>query len=143
MVSAPEDRAVNLGTMMANSGRVGIFGGLISQQGTVRADSAVVGENGKILFKATKSIALEAGSVTSAGGLTGGTVTVDSGDGATIVSGTVTAAASEGPGGTILFEGSQFIISGDGTLATNGGDVTISADRMTLGNTIDAGTAAP
>ena len=141
VVSAPEDRAVNLGTMMANSGRVGIFGGLISQQGTVRADSAVVGENGKILFKATKSIALEAGSVTSAGGLTGGTVTVDSGDGATIVSGTVTAAASEGPGGTILFEGSQFIISGDGTLATNGGDVTISADRMTLGNTIDAGTA--
>jgi len=41
VVSAPDDKAVNLGQIMAQSGKVGIYGGLISQKGIVNADSAV------------------------------------------------------------------------------------------------------
>jgi len=68
VVSAPENRALNLGQIIANSGKVGIYGALINQRGKVSADSAVVGENGKIVFKASKDMLLEAGSVTSATG---------------------------------------------------------------------------
>jgi len=65
-VSAPADKALNIGQIIAESGKVGIYGGLISQKGIVNADIAVVGENGKIFFKATKDITLDAGSTTSA-----------------------------------------------------------------------------
>jgi len=66
VVSAPEDKAVNLGQIIAESGKVGIYGGLITQKGTVSADSAVVGENGRIFFKATKDVTLDKDSTTSA-----------------------------------------------------------------------------
>jgi len=41
VVSAPENKAVNLGQIVAQSGKVGIYGGLISQKGSINADSAV------------------------------------------------------------------------------------------------------
>lgn len=68
VVSAPTDQAINLGQIVAQGGRIGIYGALINQRGRISADSAVVGENGKIIFKASKDTLLEAGSVTSATG---------------------------------------------------------------------------
>src|SRR5208282_57068 len=85
VVSADGDNAVNLGQIIAQSGKIGIYGGLITQSGIVNADSATVGNNGQIIFKATNDITLDAGSITSAkgggaihvlGGMESGTVTV-------------------------------------------------------------------
>jgi filamentous hemagglutinin family protein len=68
VVSAPTDQVVNLGQVIAQGGKVGIYGALINQRGTINANSAVVGENGKIIFKASGDTLLEAGSVTTATG---------------------------------------------------------------------------
>ncbi|MEN6319660.1 MAG: filamentous hemagglutinin N-terminal domain-containing protein, partial [Syntrophaceae bacterium] len=102
VVNAPADRAVNLGQIVSESGRIGIYGGLISQKGTVSADSAVVGENGKIIFKATKEVTLDPGSVTSAKG--GGTISVlaDKQNGTVNVAGTLDASAPNGGDGGFI-----------------------------------------
>ena len=68
VVSAPQDRAINLGQVVSSGGRIGIYGFLVNQRGVVNANSAVVGENGKIVLKASGDTVLEAGSVTSATG---------------------------------------------------------------------------
>ncbi len=75
VVSAPADRAVNLGQIVAQSGKVGIYGGLIAQRGIVSADSAV-SEGGRIFLKATKAIELADTSVISANGVKGGRIIV-------------------------------------------------------------------
>ena len=132
VVSAPEDKAVNLGQIMAQSGRVGIYGGLIKQSGVVNADSAVVGENGRIFFKATKDVTLDAGSRTSANGPQGGEITIQSESGTTLVSGTVTATGNDGKGGDIqilgnhvgLIDNAQIDASGK----SRGGTVLIGGD---------------
>ncbi|HWJ95138.1 MAG TPA: filamentous hemagglutinin N-terminal domain-containing protein, partial [Telluria sp.] len=74
VVSAPESQAINLGQVVAQGGRIGIYGALVSQRGLVSANSAVVGENGKIVFKASRDTVLEQGSVTSATGAGNGEV---------------------------------------------------------------------
>jgi filamentous hemagglutinin family protein len=101
VVSAPENKAVNLGQILAQSGKVGIYGGLISQKGLVNADSAVVGENGRIFFKASKDVTLDAGSVTSA---RGGTIKVlgDMENGTVRVSGALDASAPNGGDGGFI-----------------------------------------
>ncbi len=77
VVSAPDSSAVNLGQIVANGGRIGIYGALIRQRGVVSADSAQVGVNGKIVFTARGDTLLEAGSRTSATGAgVGGSVAV-------------------------------------------------------------------
>jgi filamentous hemagglutinin family protein len=68
VVSANESKAVNVGQIIAQGGKIGIYGALISQRGIVSADSLVVGENGKIVFKASRDTLLEGGSRTSATG---------------------------------------------------------------------------
>ncbi|MFM9438037.1 filamentous hemagglutinin family protein, partial [Janthinobacterium sp. CG_23.3] len=68
VVSAPADQAVNLGRVIAQGGRIGIFGALVNQRGRLSADSAVLGENGKIVLKSSNTTLLEAGSSTSATG---------------------------------------------------------------------------
>ena len=66
VVTSPQDSAINLGQIVSNGGRVGIYGALVNQRGVVNADSAVVGANGRILLKASGDTVLGAGSVTSA-----------------------------------------------------------------------------
>jgi len=75
VVSAPESHALNLGQIIAEGGKIGIYGALINQRGIVSANSAVVGENGKIVFKASGDTILDAGSKTTATGAgTGGDI---------------------------------------------------------------------
>jgi filamentous hemagglutinin family protein len=76
VVSAPENKAVNLGEIIAQSGKVGIYGGLLHQKGLVNADSASIGENGRIFFRASRNVTLDAGSVTSANGPQGGEIKI-------------------------------------------------------------------
>ncbi len=113
VVSAPEDRTVNLGQIIAESGRVGIYGGLISQKGVVSADRAVAGEDGRIFFKASREAALEAGSVTSAQG--GGKIEVlaDMKEGRVAVNGAIDTSAPEGGDGGFIETSAAKVTVGD------------------------------
>lgn len=78
VVAAPEHQSVNLGQVIAQGGKVGIYGALVRQRGLVNADSAHVGEGGKIVLRASGDAMLEAGSVTSATGAgRGGRISVE------------------------------------------------------------------
>jgi len=163
VVSAPDNTAVNLGQIIAQSGKVGIYGGLVHQKGLVNADSASVGENGRIFFRASKDVTLDAGSVTSANGSQGGQINIQNESGTTLVSGTVTAIGNDGKGGDIQVLGNQvglidsaqidasgkngggsILIGGDyqgknpavqnAETTSIGSDVVIRADAMETGN---------
>ncbi|HEY1152046.1 MAG TPA: filamentous hemagglutinin N-terminal domain-containing protein, partial [Pseudoduganella sp.] len=106
VVSAPADQALNLGQVVAQGGRIGIYGALVNQRGSVNADSAVMGENGRIVLKASGRTSLEAGSVTSARGA--------------------------GKGGDIQILGKQVALTGDARVdasgAQGGGSVLVGGD---------------
>src|SRR4029079_11350944 len=106
-ITAPDSRAVNLGQSRASGGRIGMYGGLVRQGGVANANTAVVGENGRIVFKAVKDVKLEAGSTTTASGPTAGSVKVEAETGKATVVGTVEANASAGRGGSIDVSGQQ------------------------------------
>jgi len=131
-ITAPDNQALNLGRIIADSGRIGISAGLINQKGIVRADSAVLGENGTIVLKATRDVTLDAASVTTANGPGGGSVTVQSGSGTTLVAGSVEATGSAATGGTVhllgnhvgLIDQARVNVSG----AAGGGTVLVGGD---------------
>ena len=130
-VTAPDNKAVNLGEIATDAGRIGIYAGLVSQSGTIEANSAQVTEVGHIVLRATQRVTLETGSVTAANGPSGGTVTVESGDTA-LVAGTVEAKGSEGKGGRVevlgdkagLIGGAAIDVSGE----SGGGTVLLGGD---------------
>lgn len=139
-ITAPDTQAVNLGAIVANSGKIGIYAGLIKNSGEIRADSVVVGQNGEILLRATKSVTLDKGSVVSASGPSAGKVTIQADNGTVAVAGTVAANAAEGAGGTVAIAGAQGVnveptarISADGlqggavSISSSAGSVTIAA----------------
>lgn len=68
VISAPGNQALNVGKVVAESGKVGVYGALVNQLGLVSANTAVAGENGKIVFKASDTTLLGAVSVTTAQG---------------------------------------------------------------------------
>ena len=107
VVSAPENEALNLGRIIAEAGRIGIYGGLIRHRGIVSADSAVMDKTGAIHFRATKDITFDKDSVTTANGPKGGNITVQSTEGTTLVSGAVEAKGSSDRGGTIQILGAR------------------------------------
>ncbi|RJG01220.1 filamentous hemagglutinin N-terminal domain-containing protein [Noviherbaspirillum sedimenti] len=137
VVSAPDNQAINLGQVVADSGKVGIYGALIRQRGLVSANSAVVGENGKIVFKASKDALLEAGSQTTATGAgVGGTVHV-LGERVGLTGNASIDASGQTGGGTVLVGGDY---QGKNAALTNavqtvlGRDAEIRADAGTQGN---------
>jgi len=109
VVSAPADQALNLGQIVAQGGRVGIYGALVNQRGTVNANSAVRGENGQIILKASGTTLVEAGSRTSAtnsaDGGKGGQIEV-LGNQVGLTGDAVVDASGQGGGGTVLVGGS-------------------------------------
>lgn len=121
-VSAAEHEARNLGSITAEAGRIGIYAGLIKQGGVLNADSAVA-EGGRILLKSSKNTTLEAGSLTSARGVSkGGEIVVlsDMLSGSVDASGSMDASASAGDGGFIETSAASVRI-GDLTVDTRGG----------------------
>ena len=149
VVSAPADRALNVGTILSRAGSVGIYSALINQRGTVNADSAVVGEDGRIVFRASGQTLLEAGSVTSARGAgEGGTIHV-LGDHVGLTGDAVVDASGREGGGTVLvggdfhganpeianasatYVGAQATIRADATGTGNGGRVAIWSSGAT------------
>ena len=105
VVSAPEDRALNLGQIVAQSGKAGIYGALINQRGIVSADSVEVGANGKIVFKASKESILDSGSRTSATGVGKGGEIHILGERVGLAGGAKVDASGQAGGGTVLIGG--------------------------------------
>src|SRR5882762_6910449 len=129
---ADAEQALNVGQLISDSGRIGMFGALVRQGGVVEANSAVVGANGEIRLVATKDLTLDAGSLTTANGLSGGTVTLQAEGGTNLISGTVEAKGSSGQGGTIQALGVRVGVIGHGVIDasgdTGGGTVLVGGD---------------
>ncbi len=100
-VTADTEQALNLGKLIADSGRIDMSGALVRQASIAQADSAVVSANGEIRLVATKDLTLDAGSITTANGPSGGSVLLQAQGGTNLISGTVEAKGSSGQGGTI------------------------------------------
>lgn len=139
VVSAPQDQAVNLGQIVAQNGRVGIYGSLVNQRGLVSADRAAVGAAGQIVFKAGGDLLLEAGSLTSASGAgvgTGGTIHL-LGERVALTGNARVDASGETGGGTVLVGGdyrgqNRDILNAKQVYMSR--DAIISADALGSGN---------
>jgi filamentous hemagglutinin family protein len=129
-IAALDNEARNLGQIISEAGRIGIYAGLINNSGQIRADSAV-SEGGRILLRASKNTTLDAGSLTTANGTTGGSVTVQSAD-TTLVSGSVDATGASGQGGSVQVLGNLVGLTGNATInasgETGGGTVLVGGD---------------
>ena len=130
-VTAPDNKALNLGQLISAGGRIGMYGTLVRQSGVVNANTAVRGENGKIQFKAFKDVSRDAGSVTTASGVTAGQIRIEAETGKVSVAGTVDASASAGRGGRVDIAGKQGVsVESGGRIAANGldgGSVTLTS----------------
>lgn len=137
VVSAPVDQALNLGEVIAQGGKVGIYGALINQRGTINANSAIVGKNGKIVLKASGKTLLEAGSVTTATGAgTGGEIQV-LGKQVGLMGDALVDVSGQTGGGTALIGGdyqgkNAAVMNAEQTFV--GKDATIKADAIVRGN---------
>ena len=131
-VTADSQQALNLGTLSADSGRIDMAAALVRNTGIVAANSAVVGEHGEIRLVATKDVTLDAGSTTTANGLSGGNVLVQAQNGTNLISGTVEAKGSSGTGGTVQALGVRVGVIGNGVIDasgdTGGGTVLFGGD---------------
>ena len=126
VVSAPSDKALNLGRIVARAGKIGIYAGLLEQGGLVSADSVSAG-NGSIVFKASTTV-LDAKSTTTANGPSGGRITIQGGS--TSVDGIVSAAGTGNKGGEIQILGDGIEVAGtvDASGKTGGGTILIGGD---------------
>ncbi len=119
-VSAPAGgQALNLGTVSAQGGSIDVYAPLIQQQGVLRADSASRDPQGNIVLSASQNVTVAQGSVTSADGIHGGTVTVQSA-GSAQVAGQVTARGSHGVGGVVSVLGKQVTLDSSAQLDASG-----------------------
>jgi filamentous hemagglutinin family protein len=149
VLSAGESRAINVGQIIAQGGKIGIYGALINQRGLVNANSVVVGENGKIVFRASRDTLLEAGSRTSATGAgKGGDIRI-LGERIALTGDAMVDVSGQTGGGTVLVGGDyqgrnpdiqnaqQTYVSADAQIAANavqsgdGGKVIVWSDEVT------------
>src|SRR5258706_95747 len=117
---ADAEQALNVGQLISDSGRIGMFGALVRQGGVVEANSAVAGASGEIRLVATKDLTLDAGSLTTANGPSGGNVLLQAQGGTNLISGTVEAKGSSGQGGTIQALGVRVGVIGAGVIDASG-----------------------
>lgn len=121
VVSSPGGKATNMGKIIAQSGQIGIYAGLIDQSGIVDANTAVQGKNGQITLEALGGIHMAPGSLTTASGAgesanDGGSIqidatggTLDLASGATVA---VNGGSEGGNGGTMDLSGRGLILQG-------------------------------
>ena len=130
-VQAPEDEALNLGSLAAERGAAGMFADSIRNAGTVEANAVTRDEHGTVRLVARDDLTLDAGGRVAAGGPSGGEVHVESKAGTAWVSGEVSARGREGRGGRIRLLGSRVGLAGarvDASGPTGGGEVLAGGD---------------
>jgi filamentous hemagglutinin family protein len=119
-MTADTEHAVNLGSLIAESGKVGVFGALVRNAGVAEANSVVTGANGEIRFVATKDLNIDAGSRIAANGPNGGKVLLQAKGGTNLVAGTVEAKGASGKGGDIQALGVRVGVVGHGVIDASG-----------------------
>ena len=137
-VQAPEDEALNLGSLAAERGAAGMFARSIRNAGTVEANAVTMDEHGTVRLVARDDLTLEAGGRVAAGGPSGGEVHVESKRGTTWVSGEVSARGREGRGGHIRLLGNRVGLAGarvDASGPAVGGEVLAGGDVKGQGPT--------
>src|SRR6185369_5351854 len=140
--------ALNVGKILADGGRAGIYAGLITQRGVVRADSVSKDATGRIVFKASDTTILDDGSVTSAAGAKCGEIQV-LGNKVGLVGNAKIDASGDAGGGTVLvggdyqgknadiqnawrtYVGPQSSITADAITTGDGGRVVVWSDDAT------------
>jgi filamentous hemagglutinin family protein len=150
VISSGADQALNLGQVIAEGGKIGIYGALVNQGGTVSADSAVVGQNGEIVFKSSQTTTLGANSVSSAVGKGGGGTVEVLGPNVEIIDNALVNASGQTGGGKVMvggdfhgtnaaipdsasvFIGADSVIKADAIQSGNGGKVAVWSDNGTL-----------
>ncbi|MDN2677204.1 YDG domain-containing protein [Janthinobacterium sp. SUN033] len=137
LVSAPADQALNLGQIIAQGGSIGMAGALVSQRGVLIANSAVVGDNGRIVLKASGKVLLEGGSVTSATGAAGkgGDIQVLGEQVGLLGNAAIDASGATG-GGTVLLGGDY---QGKNAAVQNARQVLVGKDASVKADAIDSG----
>jgi filamentous hemagglutinin family protein len=103
-ITAPAGDATNVGQLVASAGRLGLFGTLVRNSGSVSADSATM-QGGKIVFRSSQRTEITGSA--SATGTTGGTIEVLSGNEVQIGLDTALDASGTNGGGTILVGGDK------------------------------------
>jgi filamentous hemagglutinin family protein len=139
-IAAADHEARNLGQIISDAGRIGIYAGLINNSGTIRADSAVV-EGGSILLKATKNARLESSSVLSAKGQGGGEIKVLADESVQVAGRLDASAPNGGNGGFIETSAAKVRVDSDTlvtTFAPRGkpGTWLIDPNDFTIGSTL-------
>ncbi|MDB5948121.1 MAG: hypothetical protein JWQ33_3147, partial [Ramlibacter sp.] len=137
-VTAPENEALNLGSLIASgNGSIDIHGGIVNQQGIVRADSVGTDAAGHVVIKAQGDVKLGDASMTSAsntGAGAAGTVLVESATGTSLVSGQAAATSSSAKGGQIHVLGKNVGVIEQATLdasgASGGGAILVGGDYL-------------
>ena len=146
-ITASNNKAENLGSIIAESGRVGIVGAVVRNKGIISANQMVKGADGKIYLRATKTATVEQGSRISADGDRGGKIDVSAQQGEVRVetNSAITAIGSNGTGGTINLQSAQGNVTVEpgavvNASGTSGGNVAVSAaqGQVQLGGTIAA-----
>ncbi|OGA65086.1 MAG: hypothetical protein A3G83_06905, partial [Betaproteobacteria bacterium RIFCSPLOWO2_12_FULL_68_20] len=131
-VVADAEQALNVGQLISDSGRIGMYGALVRNSGVAEANGAVAGPGGQIRFVAAKDLTVEAGSRISANGTSGGEVLLQAEGGTNLVAGTVEAIGSSGKGGTVQALGVRVGVVGNGVIdasgETGGGTVLVGGD---------------
>ncbi|MGK5019241.1 YDG domain-containing protein [Janthinobacterium sp. LB2P10] len=137
LVSAPNDQALNLGQIIAHGGSIGMAGALVSQRGVLNANSAVLGEHGTIVLKASGKALLEAGSATSATGAAGkgGEISVLGEQVGLLGNASIDASGATG-GGTVLLGGDY---QGKNAAVQNARQVLVGKDASVHADAIDSG----
>ena len=146
-ITGDQNQATNLGTIVAESGRIGIAGVLVKNSGTLKASSAV-SEGGRIFLRATKDTLVDGNSQISATGVKGGQIEALGNRVAVMDNAQLDASGSNG-GGTVLvggdyqgknpdvqnaqvtYFGPQATLRADATDNGNGGKVIVWADDTT------------
>jgi filamentous hemagglutinin family protein len=126
VVTAPLGEVLNLGSVSAAGGRIDLQGGIVNQQGVLRADALESGPGGAISLRG-HDVSVATGSLTSATGASGGTVVAQAEGGQTLVDGRIDASGVAGSGGAVRLLGQQVGLMDHATVqasgATGGGTV--------------------
>ena len=141
------ESATNLGRVVAEAGRIGMFGALVRNSGSLNASSAVV-DGGRILLKATGDTFVDGDAGITATGARGGRVEI-LGQRVALTDRASVDASGANRGGTVLvggdyqggnpdvqnaqvtWAGPQTAIRADATAAGNGGQVVLWSDDTT------------
>ena len=124
--------ALNVGQLVAESGRVGIYGAAVRNSGLVSADGAQTTAAGTMVLKASRDVTLDAAGTVTASGSQGGAVIVQAEAGTLLADGRIDAKGAQASGGEVKLLGTQVGLVGaasvDASGAQGGGIVLAGGD---------------